>query len=99
MPVLCHNLEPLKTQFDSRGVCLFQLVAVFDDGQRGRADSPGESLSNGYSSSAPSHSPELQYFPHLEYKEPIRGEIEVNEASLKASKSDGAQMANNWSRF
>lgn len=96
---MCHNSEQLNTQFHSHGVCLFQLVAVFDDGQRGRADSPGESLSNGYSSSAPSPSPELEYFPHLEYKEPIRGEIEVNEASLKASKSDRAQISSNWSRF
>lgn len=74
-------------QFDSHSVRLFQLVAVFDDGQRGRTDSPGESISNGFSSSAPSPVP-FHYFPHLEYKDPIRGEIEVNEAILKSSMSD-----------
>lgn len=67
-------------------MCLFQLVAVFNV-QRGRTDSPGESMSNGFSSSAPSPEPFL-YFPYLDYKEPIRGEIEVNEAILKASMSD-----------
>lgn len=62
---------------------VFQLVAVFDEVHAGRTASPSESMSNGYSSSA---SPEpLPYFPHLDYKEPIRGEIEVNEAVLKAS--------------
>uniref|UniRef100_H3BXZ3 PDZ domain-containing protein n=1 Tax=Tetraodon nigroviridis TaxID=99883 RepID=H3BXZ3_TETNG len=60
-----------------------KLVAVFDEVQAGRTASPSETMSNGYSSSA---SPEpLHYFPHLDYKEPIRGEIEVNEAVLKAS--------------
>lgn len=64
-------------------LCVFQLVAVFDEVQAGRTASPSEKVSNGYSSSA---SPEpLCYFPHLDYKEPIRGEIEVNEAVLKAS--------------
>lgn len=64
-------------------LCVFQLVAVFDEVQAGRTASPSETMSNGYSSSA---SPEpLHYFPHLDYKEPIRGEIEVNEAVLKAS--------------
>lgn len=65
---------------------LFQLVAMADDGLRGRTDSPGDIVSNGYSSSAPSPEP-LHYVPHLEYKGPIRGEIEVNEAVLKASTS------------
>uniref|UniRef100_H3DAL5 PDZ domain-containing protein n=1 Tax=Tetraodon nigroviridis TaxID=99883 RepID=H3DAL5_TETNG len=60
-----------------------KLVAVFDEVQAGRTASPSETMSNGYSSSA---SPEpLHYFPHLDYKEPIRGEIEVNEAVLKAN--------------
>lgn len=62
---------------------VFQLVAVFDEVHAGRTASPSESMSNGYSSSA---SPEpLHYIPHLDYKEPIKGEIEVNEAILKAS--------------
>lgn len=61
-----------------------KLVAVFDESQRGRTDSPRESMSNGYSSAAPSPEP-LHYFPHLQYQEPSRGEIEVNEASLKAN--------------
>lgn len=61
-----------------------QLVAVFEDSQRGRTDSPRESISNGYSSSVPSPEP-THYFPHLEYREPIRSEIEVNEDVLKAS--------------
>lgn len=62
---------------------VFQLVAVFDEVHAGRTASPSESMSNGYSSPA---SPEsLHYFPHLDYKDPIKGEIEVNEAILKAS--------------
>lgn len=62
---------------------VFQLVAVFDEVHAGRTASPSESMFNGYSSSA---SPEpLHYIPHLDYKEPIKGEIEVNEAILKAS--------------
>ncbi|KAA8579847.1 hypothetical protein FQN60_006940 [Etheostoma spectabile] len=60
------------------------LVSVFDL-RRGRTDSPRETMSNGYSSAAPSPEP-LQYTPHLEYQEPIRGEIEVNEAILKATR-------------
>ncbi|XP_034720606.1 par-3 family cell polarity regulator beta a isoform X2 [Etheostoma cragini] len=60
-----------------------KLVSVFDS-RRGRTDSPRETMSNGYSSAAPSPEP-LQYTPHLENREPIRGEIEVNEAVLKAS--------------
>ncbi len=68
-------------------VCLFQLMAVFDEVQPERTDSPRESMSNGYSSAAPSPEP-LHYYPHLEYQEPNRGVIEVNEAILKASMSD-----------
>ncbi|KAK5874985.1 hypothetical protein CesoFtcFv8_027521 [Champsocephalus esox] len=60
-----------------------KLLAVFEV-QRGRTESPRETLSNGYSSAAPSPEP-LFYFPHLEYQEPTRAEIEVNEASLKAN--------------
>ncbi|XP_071320664.1 par-3 family cell polarity regulator beta a isoform X2 [Trachinotus anak] len=60
-----------------------KLVAVFDEVQRGRTDSPRENLS-GYSSAAPSPEP-LHYYPHLQYQEPTRGEIEVNEAVLKAN--------------
>lgn len=62
-----------------------QLVAVLEESPRGGTDSPGDSISNGYASSAPSPEP-LPYFPHLEYREPIRGEIEVNEDVLKASR-------------
>ncbi|XP_030266169.1 par-3 family cell polarity regulator beta a isoform X1 [Sparus aurata] len=61
-----------------------KLVAVYDEVQRGRTDSPRETMSNGFSSAAPSPEP-LHYFAHLQYSEPIRGEIEVNEASLKAN--------------
>ncbi|KAK1876792.1 hypothetical protein KUDE01_002113, partial [Dissostichus eleginoides] len=60
-----------------------KLLAVFEV-QRGRTESPRETLSNGYSSAAPSPEP-LFHFPHLEYQEPMRAEIEVNEASLKAN--------------
>lgn len=70
--------------FDS--VCLFQLVAVFDV-QHDRTDSPRETMSNGYSSAAPSPEP-LHYYPHLEFQEPGTGEIEVNEAILKRSMSN-----------
>lgn len=73
-------------QFESLCICVFQLVAVYDEVQRGRTDSPRETMSNGFSSAAPSPEP-LHYFAHLQYSEPIRGEIEVNEASLKASMS------------
>ncbi|XP_037618308.1 LOW QUALITY PROTEIN: par-3 family cell polarity regulator beta a [Sebastes umbrosus] len=60
-----------------------RLAAVFDV-QRRKTDSPRETISNGYSSSA--HSPEpAHYYPHLGYQEPVGGEIEVNEASLKAN--------------
>nr|XP_046238209.1 par-3 family cell polarity regulator beta a isoform X2 [Scatophagus argus] len=61
-----------------------KLVAVFDDVQRERTDSPRESLSNGYSTATSSPEP-LQYLPHLQYKETMKGEIEVNEAILKAN--------------
>ncbi|XP_059184214.1 par-3 family cell polarity regulator beta a [Centropristis striata] len=58
-----------------------KLVAVFDTHRAG-SDSPRETMSNGYSSSVPSPEP-LAYYPHLQYQE--RGEIEVNEASLKTN--------------
>ncbi|XP_070786527.1 par-3 family cell polarity regulator beta a [Enoplosus armatus] len=61
-----------------------KLVAVFNEVQGERTDSPRESMSNGHSSAAPSPEPFL-YYPHLQYQEPITGEIEVNEASLKAN--------------
>ncbi|XP_047432945.1 par-3 family cell polarity regulator beta a isoform X2 [Mugil cephalus] len=61
-----------------------RLVAVFHEVQQERADSPRESMSNGYSSSAPSPEP-LHYYSHLDCKEPSSGEIEVNEAVLKAN--------------
>ncbi|XP_039998182.1 par-3 family cell polarity regulator beta a isoform X2 [Xiphias gladius] len=60
-----------------------KLVAVFDEVQHRRTDSPRENMSS-YSSAAPSPEP-LHYYAHLQYKEPIRGEIEVNEAVLKAN--------------
>ncbi|XP_014904391.1 partitioning defective 3 homolog B-like isoform X1 [Poecilia latipinna] len=61
-----------------------KLVAVFDDDQRSGTESPRDSISNGYSSDGAS--PEaMQYFPHLEYEDLSRGEIEVNEAVLKAN--------------
>ncbi|KAI3365948.1 hypothetical protein L3Q82_009780, partial [Scortum barcoo] len=59
-----------------------ELVAVFD--RNGRTDSPRETMSNGFSSAAPSPEP-LSYYPHLQYQEPNRGEIEVNEATLKGN--------------
>lgn len=61
-----------------------KLVAVFHEVQPERTDSPRESMSNGYSSAAPSPEP-LHYYSHLQYQEPGRGEIEVNEAILKAN--------------
>ncbi|XP_029376305.1 par-3 family cell polarity regulator beta a isoform X3 [Echeneis naucrates] len=60
-----------------------KLVAVFDEVQHGRTDSPKDSMS-AYSSAAPSPEP-FQYYPHLHLQEPTRGEIEVNEAVLKAN--------------
>ncbi|XP_068561524.1 LOW QUALITY PROTEIN: partitioning defective 3 homolog B-like [Cebidichthys violaceus] len=60
-----------------------KLVAVFDV-RPGRTESPRETMSNGYSSAAPSPEP-LHYFSHLQHQQPIRAEIEVNEAILKAN--------------
>ncbi|XP_019734038.1 par-3 family cell polarity regulator beta a isoform X2 [Hippocampus comes] len=60
-----------------------KLVAQFEV-QRGMTDSPRESISNGDSSDAPSPEP-LSYYSYTQLQEPIRGEIEVNEAVLKAS--------------
>ncbi|KAL6115435.1 pard3b [Pungitius sinensis] len=59
-----------------------KLVAVFEV-RRGRAESPGETVSNGHSGAAPSPEP-LHYFSHLQ-QQPTGGEIEVNEAVLKAN--------------
>ncbi|XP_026217952.1 par-3 family cell polarity regulator beta a [Anabas testudineus] len=61
-----------------------KLVAVVDNVQYGRTDSPRDNVSNGYTSSNPSPEP-LHYHPHLQYQEENSGEIEVNEASLKAN--------------
>ncbi|XP_054649462.1 par-3 family cell polarity regulator beta a isoform X2 [Dunckerocampus dactyliophorus] len=60
-----------------------KLVALFE-AQRGITDSPRESISNGDSSAAPSPEP-LNYYSHLQLQEPIKGEIEVNEATLKSN--------------
>ncbi|KAM4537845.1 par-3 family cell polarity regulator beta a isoform 2-T3 [Fundulus diaphanus] len=61
-----------------------KLVAVFAEDQRGGTESPAESTSNSFSSDG--GSPEaMQYYPHLEYDDPSRGEIEVNEAVLKTN--------------
>ncbi|CAB1452811.1 unnamed protein product [Pleuronectes platessa] len=60
-----------------------KLVALFDRVQHGRTDSPRENLSN-YSSDAPSPEP-ASYYPHLMSQESGSGEIEVNEAVLKAN--------------
>lgn len=65
---------------------LFQLVAMFDEVLPGRTDSPRENKS-GYSTANASPEPPPQYHPHMLYHEPSRGEIEVNEEILKASKS------------
>lgn len=83
--------QPRNTKGQINNTCAppQQLVAVLEDSPRGGTDSPGESISNGYASSAPSPAPSpepMSYFPHLEYREPIRGEIEVNEDVLKASR-------------
>ncbi|XP_065807874.1 par-3 family cell polarity regulator beta a isoform X1 [Labrus bergylta] len=72
--------DPLSDLVEDRD----KLVAVFDEVHRWRTDSPRESMSNGYASSTASPEP-LAYYPHLQYEEPARGEIEVNEASLKAN--------------
>ncbi|XP_067349670.1 par-3 family cell polarity regulator beta a isoform X2 [Channa argus] len=61
-----------------------KLVAVFDKVHHEKTKSPSQSMSNGYSSSVPSPEP-FHYYPHLHYPEPNNGEIEVNEASLKAN--------------
>ncbi|XP_072219791.1 par-3 family cell polarity regulator beta a isoform X2 [Leuresthes tenuis] len=61
-----------------------KLMAVFHEDQRGGTDSPRDAMSNGFSSAAPS--PEsMHYYPHLEYEDAARGEIEVNEAILKGN--------------
>lgn len=65
---------------------VFQLVAVFNKPQHVRTESPRESVSNSSSSAAPSPEP-FTYYPHLQYQDEDRGEIEVNEAVLKASTS------------
>ncbi|CAL8308403.1 unnamed protein product [Merluccius merluccius] len=60
------------------------LVAVFEEIPRGMASSPGSSVSsNGRASPAPSPDP-LQYTSHFMPQQPIRAEIEVNEAVLKS---------------
>ncbi|XP_041834486.1 par-3 family cell polarity regulator beta a isoform X2 [Melanotaenia boesemani] len=61
-----------------------KLVAVFQEDQRAGTESPRETMSNGFSSANPSPEP-MHYYPHLEYEDPNRGEIEVNEAILKAN--------------
>uniref|UniRef100_UPI0037E7F70D par-3 family cell polarity regulator beta a n=1 Tax=Semicossyphus pulcher TaxID=241346 RepID=UPI0037E7F70D len=61
-----------------------RLLAVFEEVQQGRTDSPRESMSNGNSSATASPEP-LAYYPHLQYQESGRGEIEVNEAVLKGN--------------
>uniref|UniRef100_A0A3Q2V5A9 Par-3 family cell polarity regulator beta n=1 Tax=Haplochromis burtoni TaxID=8153 RepID=A0A3Q2V5A9_HAPBU len=63
---------------------LEQLVAVFNKPQHVRTESPRESMSNSSSSAAPSPEP-FTYYPHLQYQDEDRGEIEVNEAILKAN--------------
>lgn len=78
-------------------LCLFQLVALFEV-QRGMTDSPRESISNGDSSDAPSPEP-LSYYSYTQLQEPIRGEIEVNEAVLKASKSQNVQLYSHLHNF
>ncbi|XP_024918486.1 par-3 family cell polarity regulator beta a isoform X2 [Cynoglossus semilaevis] len=60
-----------------------RLIAVFDKVKRGRTDSPRDNMSN-YSSGAPSPEP-LHYHSHLQFLESNKGEIEVNEAVLKAN--------------
>ncbi|XP_069554508.1 par-3 family cell polarity regulator beta a isoform X1 [Brachyistius frenatus] len=61
-----------------------KLLAVFHKVPHGRTDSPKESLSDDLSSAAPSPEP-LHYYSHLQYQQPGSGEIEVNEAVLKAN--------------
>jgi len=62
-------------------------MSLFHEDLRGWTESPRDTMSNGFSSAAPS--PEsMHYYPHLEYEDPARGEIEVNEAILKGSMSN-----------
>ncbi|KAM3857155.1 par-3 family cell polarity regulator beta a [Diretmus argenteus] len=61
-----------------------KLVAVFEEVQRGKMESPGSSVSNSHSSPAPSPEP-IQHYSQPLSQQPIRGEIEVNEAILKAN--------------
>ncbi|RVE75417.1 hypothetical protein OJAV_G00016590 [Oryzias javanicus] len=63
-----------------------KLVAIFQDEPRPGTESPqeAEATSNGFSSPAPSPDP-LPYYGHLEYEDPSRGEIEVNEDTLLKS--------------
>uniref|UniRef100_A0A3Q3BAE3 Partitioning defective 3 homolog B n=1 Tax=Kryptolebias marmoratus TaxID=37003 RepID=A0A3Q3BAE3_KRYMA len=72
--------DPLSDLVEDRE----KLLAVFDDDQRPGSDCPSETMSNSFSS--PDASPEpMHYFPHLEYEDPGRGEIEVSEAVLKTN--------------
>ncbi|XP_034033265.1 partitioning defective 3 homolog B-like isoform X2 [Thalassophryne amazonica] len=59
-----------------------RLVAVFEDVPSGRTDSPRDGMYNGYSSPSPEP---FQYHSTLQYQDPVRGEIEVNEAILKSN--------------
>ncbi|CAL8406821.1 unnamed protein product [Arctogadus glacialis] len=62
-----------------------RLVAVFEEEPRARASSPESCVSsNGHASPAPFLEP-LQYNAHFMPQQPIRAEIEVNEAVLKSS--------------
>ncbi|XP_056157071.1 par-3 family cell polarity regulator beta a [Lampris incognitus] len=64
-----------------------KLVAVFEEVHSGKTSgktSPGSSISNGHSSPAPSPEP-VQYNSHPLTQQPMGGEIEVNEAVLKAN--------------
>ncbi|CAL8390071.1 unnamed protein product [Boreogadus saida] len=61
------------------------LVAVFEEEPRARPSSPESSVSsNGHASPAPFLEP-LQYNSHFMPQQPIRAEIEVNEAVLKSN--------------
>ncbi|KAF3857204.1 hypothetical protein F7725_009063 [Dissostichus mawsoni] len=82
--VRTHHLEYMEGGILDMDDLLSDLLLAVFEVQRGRTESPRETLSNGYSSAAPSPEP-LFHFPHLEYQEPMRAEIEVNEASLKAN--------------
>uniref|UniRef100_A0A3P9MDY4 PDZ domain-containing protein n=1 Tax=Oryzias latipes TaxID=8090 RepID=A0A3P9MDY4_ORYLA len=61
-----------------------KLVAIFQDDPRQETESPQDTASNGFSSAAASPEP-LSYYGHLEYEDPSRGEIEVNEDTLLKS--------------